>query len=193
MRQHDDHLRALRAKLRDIALRRLRGGGHFKLRKRGGFHHIGCILGRQPEDPDLYAAALQEHIGLRAGNGLACPFAHIGAEDREWARRDALLQKRSSAVEFVVSEDHRVGPIALHRAHQRKPTPVIGAERVACVQQERALRVVRAQTLDLRVEGAEADVLARFADATGKVCMAEKCQFDLVHTLIPSVRRAKRP
>ena len=175
VRQHDDDVRARGAHCRDMARGSLGGGGHFKRGKRAFLHHVGRVFRREAEHADANAAALEQDPRLRAGDGRTIRFpAHIGAEDREGTGADAAVQKGWAAVKFVVAERHDVRFAADHGADERQAGPIVRAEGIARIQQERSCRILCAQLCDLGGKGREADVLAGGTDAAGEIGVAKQ-------------------
>ena len=162
------------------------GGGHFKRGKRAFLHHVGRVFRREAEHADANAAALEQDPRLRAGDGRTIRFpAHIGAEDRKGAGADAAVQKGWAAVKFMVAERHDVRFAADHGADEGQAGPIVRAEGIARIQQERSRRILRAQPCDLGGKGRKADILAGGADAAGEIGMAEQVEDDLSHGAHP--------
>ena len=96
-----------------------------------------------------------------------------------------LSRKGWATVTFVVAERHDVRFAADHGADERQAGPIVRAEGVTGVEQERSLRILRAQPRYPGGKGRKADILTGGADAAGEIGMAEQVEDDLSHGAHP--------
>ena len=118
--QPHDHLRAFSPHLRDDRLQRRGVGGEGQVPDIGRVGRGGGGRRRQPDDPDLHAVDLVDHVRQReVGQFTGRRVADVGRQIGVLAGGDALVQHVPPEVEFVVANRRGIVAHRIHQLHHR--------------------------------------------------------------------------